>query len=212
MALERAHIQRIIEPSEEHIEQCLTVLEAAFMDRTFTNFLVGGDQSRIRAYYRCFLNATLLGGELYAMISESNQIQGVAMWFGPGQEIFSTDEQLNAGFNQFLANSPSNLREWYTNYLLPKYDEIAKSLDGPAINNRWHLQLIAVDPAHRRKGIATSLIREIQEKADATFTPMKLETTHEANVRTTILTLPFFSEGGHSLLFTSTWGSILKGR
>lgn len=55
-----------------------------------TMISLGGDSSLLFAFERAVLAAAAIGGELYTASYEDTAVAGVAAWFPPGQDPFST--------------------------------------------------------------------------------------------------------------------------
>ena len=62
----------------------------------FTNVVTNGDVEFFGDFHRSTVVAGLLGGEVYVAENASQDIVGVAVWFGPGREMF--DRSVNLPF------------------------------------------------------------------------------------------------------------------
>jgi len=184
--------------SDEEIEAVTRVMGDAFEGDKITNFLVGGfvgrggpkdpkDKSLVPALHRAQIKAGLIGGKVYVAELESVGIIGAAVWFGPGEELFQSEDQTEAGFNQFMAELGSrdpDMPEWWSTYFLPKYNSFAsESFKDPKYKlNGWHLQLIGVHSKYQKHGVGTALIKEIKHKGS------KLEQGQSENLWMTLET------------------------
>ncbi|EJC99626.1 uncharacterized protein FOMMEDRAFT_127812 [Fomitiporia mediterranea MF3/22] len=119
--------------------------------------------------FRSHIKAGLVGGLVYVARHKSDGIIGLAAWFGPGAELYTTPEQCEAGFNKLMADiaeKDPDMQIWWTQYFLPKYGEFAKeALGGPEYKrDGWTLSMIGVKREYQRRGIGTEFIMLVEEK------------------------------------------------
>jgi len=136
-----------------------------------------------------------------------DDVSGVAVWFGPGQEAFSTEEQRAAGYTELMASFSSEHRKWWSEKFGAAVEACAAAALAPAHKkDTWYLQLIGVHPKRQRQGIARALIHAVEELAAPSRTLLTLETPTAVNVA--IYERLRFSLRGQTLV-TSPWGDHL---
>ncbi|KAJ7139728.1 hypothetical protein C8R44DRAFT_867841 [Mycena epipterygia] len=86
------------DPTDFQIEQLIQLCARAYdpADISVKN-LVGGDISLLDAFFGASIRAGALGAQIYVATEtgDSNVIRGMAMWWGPGVEPFSTSVSTN---------------------------------------------------------------------------------------------------------------------
>jgi len=173
-------VRHLKNPSDDELHRATMVAAAAFANDKFALSLAGNDRSLI---YQTVIKAAAVGGELYVAGFGADDILGVACWFGPGQELFGTEEQRNAGYYDYLKMVPDELRTWWTEYLIPllaKFTEETVGLDYK--KNSWSLHNLCVLPEHQGKGLSKAMIQTIETIAALDGTPLVLETNNERNI------------------------------
>ncbi|KAJ7272679.1 acyl-CoA N-acyltransferase [Mycena haematopus] len=179
-------VRRLVNPSEDEIEQAAAVLNRAFLNPPdpFFHSLTGGNRKLDICIHRAHVRAGVIDGEVWVAGYEPTDICAVAVWFGPGTDILATEEQrVTAGWDQFQSNLTPELKKWRLEYFLPRYHEwIASCIGEDTSMKSWHLDLLGTDPAHQRKGLSSALIRAVETKAVEDGIRIVLETTNDPNV------------------------------
>ncbi|PPQ64457.1 hypothetical protein CVT24_008467 [Panaeolus cyanescens] len=172
--------------TEAEIQRSVEVLNDAFQGDRFSAVLLGGDLSLSSLQLAANIRAAIIGGEVHVLSvgPAVEDIVGVAIWYPPGTSGFASEEERDAGWNQFLDVIPSSLKDWWLKYFIPKMQELSiNSLGAGYQHNSWHLHIFGVAKAHHRKGYGKALFKYAEEKARATKSPMVLETTNDVDVR-----------------------------
>ncbi|KAJ7230662.1 hypothetical protein GGX14DRAFT_411724 [Mycena pura] len=181
-------VRRLVDPTEDEIEECTALLVAAFQAVTDDNFghsLIGGDKELDILLLRAGVRAGIVGGEVWVagLTEEVTVICAVAIWFGPGTDYLATEEQRAAGYNDARSKFSPELKQWYSGYFVPRLDDWQEDCLGKNTTaNSWHLQFLATSPDHQHKGFASALIQAVEPKAHAAGVLMCLETTNDQNV------------------------------
>lgn len=135
--------------------------------------MTGDDPSLSPLIYRSWVDATLHSGKIDTVIVDGI-IQGVALWFGPGEEMLGTPEQAKLGweavFNMF---SPYLARWWKEDY--PPQIAACERLCGNVHKSGWYLALLAVHSSQQRKGLGAALLRYGIDRAARDEVPVVLE-------------------------------------
>jgi hypothetical protein len=81
--------------------QYLVLADFACEAEVSVKTIVGGDLSLLSAFFRASIRAGALGGEIYVATeaADSSMIRGMALWWGPGCEGFSTSVFTNLARN-----------------------------------------------------------------------------------------------------------------
>ncbi|KAF8166654.1 acyl-CoA N-acyltransferase [Mycena galopus ATCC 62051] len=179
-------LRKLTNPTEDEIELAAAVLNRAFLNPPdpFFRSLTGGNPELNIGVHRAHVRAGVIAGEVWVAGYEPTDFCAVAVWFGPGTDIFETEEQRAAtGWNQFQSKLTPEVRKWRSEYFLPRYHEwIASSIGEDTSLKSWHLDLLGTDPDYQRKGLSTALIRAVESKAAEDGVAMVLETTNDPNV------------------------------
>ncbi|GLB43426.1 hypothetical protein LshimejAT787_1303270 [Lyophyllum shimeji] len=178
-------IRRLTNPADPEVKQIVGLLIAAFGGEDgLHNFLVGGDTSLVPTKFEANVRATLAGGEVYvaSLGTEANDIVGAITCHGPGQKPNSTDEA-RAANEVFLSKLPDAHREWWSEHLAPRVEQLANDSLGPGAKMaQYYVGLLGVRPEHHRKGIAKALMRVIEEKAKPHGLSVVLETSTDLDL------------------------------
>lgn len=183
--MKEVFVRQLKKATGEDLKKGTAILVAAFdtPPDEFGLSLVQGDLRLSSLLHRAHLTAGVVGGEVWVAGFDEHDISAVAIWFGPGQDFLSTEEQRQAGFNDIYKQFPPELQRWWTEYYFPRYNELKDSTLGKGTKlNSWQLQLLATKPECEGKGLATALIRVIQDRANKENVGMCLETTTDENI------------------------------
>ncbi|KAF8074748.1 hypothetical protein FPV67DRAFT_1726249, partial [Lyophyllum atratum] len=154
-------------------------------DDPFTDILVGGDRSLVRPQFEFNIHACSLGGELHvASIGPATEdIVGVALWYGPGQDSMTTEEQREVGSDWFFAQCSEELKKWWFEHFFPTMERLEEETLGRGFkDSQWSLLIFGVDPEHHRKGIAKTMMKSAEERVKAEGVSIVLETTTDLDL------------------------------
>ncbi|KAF7357004.1 N-acetyltransferase domain-containing protein [Mycena venus] len=168
-------VRRLVNPTEDEIEQAATVLKNAFhaAGDPFGHSLSGGNLELDALLLRTQVRAAVVGGELWTA------------GFGPTDicAVATCEEQRAAGWYEVEAKFPPELKKWWSEYFIPRYNAWNASVIGEGTKLKsWQLQLLGTSPEHQRKGLSGALIKAVESKAVADGVIMCLETTNDPNV------------------------------
>ena len=172
---------RIASLAEDRIEEAGELLARAFLDDPFSSYVVPDPAERpdsLPFLYEVGVRYGTLFGEVYAAHAADNELFGVAVWLPPGQHRTTPERTVEAGFLE-LADllDPGPLERFAR---LQGYVGAVHERDAPT--DHWYLTLVGVEPAHRRRGLGTALLRPVLARADAEGVPCCLETFAEDNL------------------------------
>ncbi|KAI0345005.1 hypothetical protein BDW22DRAFT_983330 [Trametopsis cervina] len=156
--------------SDADVDAATSVMDDAFVNDRFCSFLIGGHAALLSNCNRAQIRAALVGGLVYVAETESGDIVGAAVWFGPGQGLLESEGQAAQGFTQFIGDLGAAYPEmpaWWMSYFLPAYGAFNdKAHGGPEYKHSgWHLQLLGVRAGFHRRGIGSSLVKFIEKTA-----------------------------------------------
>ncbi|KAJ6529039.1 hypothetical protein DFH09DRAFT_156361 [Mycena vulgaris] len=172
------------------LQNIVDVLTRAFQTDPFMAIVTGHppNSSEINPLARPMCTSTplsgLMGGEVFVAetTDKSPKIVGCAIWFGPGRQLYDSEDQRNLALQPLLALFSEELQGWWAEFI-PKYENCINSALGDGVElNSWRLQTIAVDPAYQHQGAATLLVNTVIEIAARTNTPLCVDCSEEANV------------------------------
>ncbi|EJD46603.1 hypothetical protein AURDEDRAFT_63241, partial [Auricularia subglabra TFB-10046 SS5] len=108
-------------------------------------------------------------GEVHVAETRTQEIVGVAVWFGPGTTYLRTEAQRKAGWNQLYAQLEPIYQDWW-DYFLPFYDQYTAGAFGDGVKlNGYHLQVIGVIPVRQGQGVASSFFRVVEKKVSGSL-------------------------------------------
>nr|GAT43650.1 predicted protein [Mycena chlorophos] len=145
--------------------------------------LAGGDTTRLTLFFSASLRCAALGGEIHVVTEEGDmngQFRGVAVWWQPGVEPFSSAEQ-QAILDEFVSQLTPEAREWHRTTYRMEFAELTEKALGPGGKlNSWWLSILAVEPEYQRRGTARALVEAVQNKANGSL--LSVAATNELNV------------------------------
>ncbi|KAG1813091.1 hypothetical protein EV424DRAFT_67655 [Suillus variegatus] len=141
-----------------------------YVDSPLLHVLTGGNKSLEGPLFRAMIRACLLAGRVYIAIAiDTGVIAGLALWFPPGKALWKTDAQKNLGFNQLLESLSPKTREWWTTtYGSGLAPFIKTALSPHTAEGSWYLNCLCVDPKYQHQGIATNLIKTVEQEVMST--------------------------------------------
>lgn len=174
-------VRQLVSPSDAEIDQATQVLTDGFAKDPLVNALVGGDRTLDFKQQRSMITAGLTDGEVWVASYGDVEYAGVAIWYGPGQEMFGTDEA-RKDFNTFFEGLSPTMKEWWMEVFLVNVAELEKAFGDNVKLGNWHLHILGVSPKLHGKGIGKALLRHGEERAFKVGKAVALETESESNV------------------------------
>jgi len=183
----------IVALDPQHKKEAARVLTAAFFDYPMLTFYFPDPKRRSRYlpwYLENALNCALRYGEVFV----DAELSGVLYYLPPGHTKLSIWEYTQNGF--LLTPVLLGLRNYVRSM---ECEEFVASTHEKIMPGRSHYYLwgLAVDPARKRKGVGTALMKHFMEIADIANKPIYLETHDEANVA-------YYQRLGFTLVHTDT--------
>ncbi|RDB14728.1 hypothetical protein Hypma_016425 [Hypsizygus marmoreus] len=175
-------IRQIVNPSTAELEAVSKVLATAFAEDEFTAIVLGRNPALVYDFCHAQVVAANLAGEIYvAESTDTKELIGSALWFGPGRVMFDSEDQNEQALFPLMEQLDPDLRQWWNDSFTPRYNEVASEALGAGVKKAlWHLQSIGTIPAERRKGVARALINEVRNKVDGIM--LCLEAAEAVNV------------------------------
>ncbi|KAJ7462820.1 hypothetical protein B0H11DRAFT_2054503 [Mycena galericulata] len=104
----------------------------------------------------------------------------MALWWPPGAEPFSTEEQRQE-LNAFVSCLSPEAQEWHRTVYRPEFGNLTERLLGSRGKlDSWYLNVLAVDPQFQRRGAARALVDAVRLQANGS--DLILAATNELNV------------------------------
>ncbi|KAL1670455.1 hypothetical protein GGF50DRAFT_109430 [Schizophyllum commune] len=193
-------VRQLKNATDEEIERIVAVNVAAFADDEFNRILVGGDISILPLLMRAQIKAGLLWRRgtqrtifedfftILTLHPRSTSPASATKTFPPQRP-----EQGEAGFNDFMGAIGEDTRNWWAAKFLPFYGATTTEAFGEGFKKaNWHLQLLATEPRSQRKGLASALVKRMDEQARAEGKALTVETETEG-------ALAFYKANGFKL-------------
>ncbi|MBI9045322.1 MAG: GNAT family N-acetyltransferase [Anaerolineaceae bacterium] len=168
----------IIKLEKYKIQKASLMVAEAFFEYPMFRFYFPDPGNRARNlswYFKNILNCALQYGEIFT----NENLSGVLFILPPGHTQISLMEYIQNGF--FL--TPFKLG--FKNYLRSmKCEDYVGQTHQNIMQGRQHYYLwgLAVDPKCQQKGIGSSLLKPVIQKADSENKPIYLETHDKRNV------------------------------
>ncbi|TFK55087.1 hypothetical protein OE88DRAFT_997628 [Heliocybe sulcata] len=187
-------LQPIRDLSDPRLDEAVQVLVAAFKENEVARAMIGGRERLRTMMHTAVVRATVVGGQLWIALDESDRVVGTASWYPPGSDFLDDDAQFNEGFAQFFAElqkvDPAVYDWWFTG-LLPKYRESSKKYfstpedpeGGKFRKDNWNLVSFSVIPDLQRRGIGRQLLKVGEDKAKEQHKSCCLETSTDENLK-----------------------------
>ncbi|KAA1474026.1 hypothetical protein DENSPDRAFT_840566 [Dentipellis sp. KUC8613] len=174
-------IRLVRELTNAQVDEVVALSVRAFKDDPTTRILTGDNSDLVDPLFRSIVRAGELCGAIYLATNKSGSVLAVGLWFGPGQELWSTVEQRELGFNDLFARLSLDTQKWWTEVYGPRLAEFLRGCIGNKKRESWYANLIATDPHWQRHGIATALVEVVYQRAIADKTILALCTSNETN-------------------------------
>ncbi|ETW77415.1 hypothetical protein HETIRDRAFT_118433 [Heterobasidion irregulare TC 32-1] len=107
----------------------------------------------MQSLFRMFLEGSLRDGEVW-VAGFDNRIEAAALWTEPGKDAIIS---MHENYQALLSDE---MKDWLKFHLIPKYKELYNTSFSAGESTRmqaWHLNLVAVDPQHYRRGLGRAL-------------------------------------------------------
>ena len=169
------------------------VLATAFFDYPMFTLYFPDPKRRARSlswYLGNVLNCALHYGEVYV----TPEISGVLFYLPPGHTRITLREYMKNGFLR------TPFRLGFHNYVRSMdCERFVGDAQEKVMNGRLHYYLwgLAVHPGQQQKGVGTSLMKPLLEKADLEKMPIYLETHNEKNVA-------YYQRMGFDMVYTDS--------
>ncbi|KAF9027310.1 hypothetical protein BDZ89DRAFT_1066978 [Hymenopellis radicata] len=160
-------IKRINDPTDTQIEQAVDICLRAFEGDLAVHSMSGGDPDVQRRHTRAMFKAGALDGVIYFAVHPTAEAPlGVALCFGPGKGLFKTEAQRTQGWNDVWASFPPALKSWWeADFMKPIGQLEENTIGSELILQSWYIDVLATDPEHQGRGIGTSLVKAMCNKA-----------------------------------------------
>ncbi|KAF8172142.1 hypothetical protein BJ912DRAFT_994365 [Pholiota molesta] len=160
-------IRRIQNLTAKETDNIVDLWVRAYVDEPAISAMTGGNRNLEDLLFRSIVRAGGLAGHLYVVENVAGQILSVAMWYAPGSIMFGTEEERNAGLNEFMTKLDKQTLDWWTNTYPKHMDEFGKTWLTTPYEDCWWLNMLGTDPIHQRKGYATRLLNAAVENIDS---------------------------------------------
>ena len=168
----------IIKLDPRQRKKAVEVIVAAFFDYPMFDYYFP-DRDRRKPVMTWYLGKVLDCALSYGEVYTTPEISGVIFTLPSGHTKISQWEYIQRGFlpAPFVLGLPDFVRSQKCEaYVADEHEKLMQNRD------HFYLWGLVVDPAYKRQGVGTALLRPFVEKADAQKLPVYLETHDEKNV------------------------------
>ncbi|TFY56871.1 hypothetical protein EVG20_g8760 [Dentipellis fragilis] len=160
-------------PTNAQIDAAVALCIRAYNgDVSFKTF-VGGDSSLEDIFFRSILRGAALEGHVYiahdeaAAGSSESEVHSVGVVFPPGVPCWGSEAQRRLGYNEYWESLSPEARDWFAEFQKDVGDRL-QVIFGPKLGNEWVVSLIGTDPVHQKKGLGSSIIKAMCDRAGTT--------------------------------------------
>ncbi|KZT23823.1 hypothetical protein NEOLEDRAFT_1135981 [Neolentinus lepideus HHB14362 ss-1] len=178
-------VKHLHSPTDAQVDHMVALADRAYgQNHPSQKAMVGGDWSLHPILLRAMLRAGALEDVIYVVMNKhTEEIVTVSLWFPPGRQLFSTDDQKALGFNDFMTKiSPEAKKWWSTTYVTLLRDFRRDIFSDEEGTRRWWCPWFTTDPNFQQRGFGTALITTIYNKAALHGGFLGLMTDREVNV------------------------------
>jgi len=165
------------------------VLGRAFLDDPLILFVLPDEEKRERATLRVMTAMTRYGTLRGTVDTTSGTVDGVAMWFPPGETGNSIVGMFRSGLIMAMLRAGFSSARRFSDCL--SHGEKLHKRDMPG--DHMYLPLLGVEPNRQGQGIGSALLAPGLARADSAGLPCYLETSRERN-------LPFYTRHGFEVI------------
>ncbi|KAA1476445.1 hypothetical protein DENSPDRAFT_843409 [Dentipellis sp. KUC8613] len=167
-------------PTDAQIDAAVGVCIRAYAGDDALRTFVGGNSDLEDIFFRSMLRGAALEGAFYIANegADSSEVLSVGIAFPPGVACWGSEEQRKLGYNEFWKSLSPETKEWWAEFQKDMGQRL-NEIFGPKLNKQWVISLIGTDPVHQNKGLATSIIKAVCDRAGETMVGLSTQT--EAN-------------------------------
>ncbi|NKB70510.1 MAG: GNAT family N-acetyltransferase [Candidatus Latescibacteria bacterium] len=164
--------------TQAQLPQVARILARAFHEDPIAQYMIPDEEERVQrmpGVFATFATYALLAGQVWTTAAAA---KGVALCFPPAHTEMVPDHMAAAGFEEL----PAKIGEGATGRMFQVLDHIEQFHKRDMPEPHWYLMLLGVEPDQQGRGIGTSLVRKVLERADQDGVPCYLETANPQNV------------------------------
>jgi len=177
-----AHVET---PSEHLIDELVSIFFDLEKDNPAWDAVTAGDSSRIPSLASALMTPLISGvGDVYTARDEDGILVGFALWTAPGKCLFSTEDQMNMGYIDYLQGLPEECAIYHSEVMgkdVPAFIDEAIGITEAGTKTYW-CEFMYVLAEYQGKGISTAFVKLAYEKARKSNAIMALTTQESRNV------------------------------
>lgn len=177
-------VRELAADSEKERQQAADLLAVAFADAVSIQDLsdVAYDPSLLKHFFLAILDACAISGSVTVCgEAAEGEIDGVAVWWGPGRVMFGCEQEQRIFADLRLKMSDATQR-WWEEEFLPRQGR-GDSITAKETQAGWYLAAIGVRPGVQSKGVGTALVQHGLSLATRDNVPATVEYTNPKNAR-----------------------------
>jgi GNAT superfamily N-acetyltransferase len=178
--------------AEDQLAQAGAVLARAFLDYPLFSSVFTDFDERSRVVHANMMWLVHHACRFGDVVGIGNPLIGASLMFPPGDDPFSSERIAQSGYHE-LAEQIGTVA-WDRLEGAPQMFYGEADLTRIVTHPHWHLDAIAVDPAHQGQGVGSTLLDAIHTTTDADGRPVAL-VTHDPR------TIPLYLRHGYKLIF-----------
>jgi ribosomal protein S18 acetylase RimI-like enzyme len=168
----------VIDMEQHHVGHVGAALGRAFFDDPMIVYVLP-DESRRAGPVQWFMTIAARYGHRYGRPhTTTGEPLGAAIWLPPGETSVPAMRMMRAG----MWAAPFRLGIDPFGRFMTVMDRFEKLHERDMHEPHWYLMVLGVDPPHQGRGVGSTLISPMLERADSEHLPCYLETAKEKNV------------------------------
>ncbi|WVQ76960.1 hypothetical protein IAR50_006639 [Cryptococcus sp. DSM 104548] len=177
---EGVQVSRLLQPTDEEKQRCQDVLFAGFKSnslayRAFSpQYPLSQSDKRRHFFHRHKIDCAAIDCETW-VVKVDGEIVCVGLVVPPGKDLFDSKEKANMHEAALEQLDPA-ARAWFENEFLAHAAQETRFIPHRD-EKRYHIQVLATHPAFGGRGLASSLLKALEEKAHREGNRLALNTS-----------------------------------
>jgi GNAT superfamily N-acetyltransferase len=168
----------VVRLRDDQEEACAALAARAFFDDPIFVWIEPDAAARRHLLATMFLALTRRSHRLAVALTTAPSMLGASLWKSPELRRLSPEQLAMTGLDRLADSLSPATRDRFA----AAFEPAGAALEELSPEPVWYLGVLAVEPGHQGKGIGSSLMRPLLERADRERLPVTLETGQPKNL------------------------------